>query len=195
MSRTQPRDLMHTREIKSLVRDAYAAVEDANGTVAAKLYSAEELAQVPQLAAGGALGVANVLRHVEIEPAETILDLGCGTGTDTILAALRTGPTGRVIALDFLPGMLDRAGAAAAEAGLENVETVEAEMEAIPLPEGSVDRIISNAVLSLSPRKARALAECARVLRPGGKLCVADLTVDEDELPPEVLTHPAAWAG
>lgn len=68
-------------------------------------------------------------------------------------------------------------------------------MEAIPLPDDTVDHVISNAVISLSPRKARTLAECARVLRPDGKLCVADFTVEEEELPTEVLTHPAAWAG
>ncbi|HLG09537.1 MAG TPA: methyltransferase domain-containing protein, partial [Gaiellaceae bacterium] len=96
---------------------------------------------------------------------------------------------------DFLPEMLERTAAAAEEAGLDNVETLEGEMEAIPLPDASVDCVISNGVLNLSPRKARAFAECARVLRPGGELCVADLTVEEQELPPEVLTHPAAWAG
>jgi arsenite methyltransferase len=195
MSQTEPRDLLHSQEIKALVRDAYSAAADPAGKIARKLYNAQELARVPQLAADGALGVANPLRHADIEPGETILDLGCGTGTDTILAARRTGPTGRVIALDFLPPMLERTAAAAREAGLENVDTLYGEMEAIPLPDRSVDQIISNAVISLSPRKARALAECARVLRPGGKLCVADLTVDEEELPPEVLTHPAAWAG
>jgi ubiquinone/menaquinone biosynthesis C-methylase UbiE len=91
--------------------------------------------------------------------------------------------------------MLDRTAQAAREAGLANVETLEAEMEAIPLSDGSVDLVISNGVVNLSPRKARALAEFARVLRPGGELCVSDLTVDERKLPTEVLTHPAAWAG
>jgi arsenite methyltransferase len=75
------------------------------------------------------------------------------------------------------------------------VETVEAEMEAIPLPDDSVDQIISNGVINLSPRKARVLAECARVLRPGGRFCVSDLTVAPDEAPPEILAHPATWAG
>ena len=98
-------------------------------------------------------------------------------------------------ALDFLPEMLERTAAAATEAGLDNVEPLEGEMESIPLPDDSVDVVISNGVLNLSPRKARALAECARVLRPGGRLCVSDLTVDQDDLPPEVMTHPAAWAG
>lgn len=124
-----------------------------------------------------------------------MLDLGCGSGIDTILAARRTGPFGRVIALDFLPATLDRTAAAARQAGLRNIEILRAEIEDIPLPERSVDQIISNGVLNLCPRKARAFAECRRVLRPGGKLCVADMTVDEDELPAEVLTHPAAWSG
>jgi ubiquinone/menaquinone biosynthesis C-methylase UbiE len=100
-----------------------------------------------------------------------------------------------VIALDFLAEMLERTSAVAREAGLDNVEPLEGEMEAIPLPDSTVDCVISNGVLNLSPRKARALAECARVLRPGGEFCVADVTVEEEELPPEVLTHPAAWAG
>jgi arsenite methyltransferase len=195
MSQTRSRDLLYSREIKALVRNAYAEASQTQSPVAHKLYSTDELAQIPRLAVDGALGVANPLRHADIEAGETILDLGCGSGVDTILAARRVGPRGRVIALDFLPAMLARVAAAAVEAGLENVETVEGEMEAIPLADSSVDQIVSNAVLSLSPRKARALAECARVLRPAGKLCVADLTVDEEELPPEVLTHPAAWAG
>jgi len=107
---------------------------------------------------------------------------------DTILAARRAGPTGRIIALDFLPSMLERTAAAAAAARLENVETLAGEMEAIPLPDDTVDHVISNAVISLSPRKARTLAECARVLRPDGKLCVADFTVEEEELTTEVVT-------
>ncbi len=195
MSQTRRRDLLHSHEIKELVHDAYSIAADPAGALARKLYSAEELAKVPPLAADGSLGVANPLRHAHIEPGETILDLGCGTGIDTVLAARRTGPTGRVIALDFLPSMLQRTATAASEAGLENVETLAGEMEAIPLPDDTVDHVISNAVISLSPRKARTLAECARVLRPDGKLCVADFTVEEEELPTEVLTHPAAWAG
>jgi arsenite methyltransferase len=195
MSQPQPRDLMHTQEIKALVRDAYGAVATPTGALARKLYPAHELAQVPQIAIDGALGVADPLRHAGIEPGDTVLDLGCGCGIDTILAARRTGPAGRVIALDFLPAMLERTAAAAAQAGLRNVETLHADIEDIPLPDRSIDQIISNGVLNLCPRKARAFAECRRVLRPGGKLCVADMTVDEDELPAEVLTHPAAWSG
>jgi arsenite methyltransferase len=195
VSQPQPRDLMHTQEIKALVRDTYHAVASPAGAVARKLSSAEELAQVPQIAIDGALGVASPLGHAGIEPGDTVLDLGCGSGIDTILAARRTGPAGRVIALDFLPAMLDRTAEAAAQASLPNVDTLHADIEDIPLPDRSIDQIISNGVLNLCPRKARAFAECWRVLRPGGKLCVADMTVEEDDLPPEVLTHPAAWTG
>jgi ubiquinone/menaquinone biosynthesis C-methylase UbiE len=189
------RDLMHTDELKALVRDAYAAIDSTTEAVAYKLYSTDELAQLPRSAIEHALGVANHLGFAQIEEGETILDLGCGAGIDSVLAALRTGPTGQVIALDFLPEMLERTAAAADEAGLANIETLEAEMEAIPLAEESIDHVISNGVINLSPRKRRVLAECARVLRPDGKLTVSDLTVGDEELPPEILLHPATWAG
>jgi ubiquinone/menaquinone biosynthesis C-methylase UbiE len=186
---------MRADEIRSLVREAYGGLDASTADIATKLYSPEQLALVPESAIDRALGVANHLRFAEIEPGETILDLGCGAGLDTVLAARRTGPEGRVIALDFLPEMLERTAVATAEAGLDNVETVEGEIEAIPLPDSSVDHVISNGVVNLAPRKRRVLAEIARVLRPGGKLCVADLTVGDEELPAEILMHPATWAG
>jgi arsenite methyltransferase len=189
------RDLMHTDDIKAIVRTAYAAIDSSTEEVARKIYSPEELADVPRSAIEGALGVANHLGIAEIEEGETILDLGCGAGIDSVLAARRTGPSGRVIALDFLPEMLARTAAAAAEAGLENVEPLESEMEAIRLPDESVDHIVSNGVINLSGRKRRVLAECARVLRQGGKFSVSDLTVGDEELPPEIMLHPATWAG
>jgi arsenite methyltransferase len=188
-------DLMYGAEVKALVRDAYRNLPPTTAAVAHKIYSDAELATIPRTAVDRALGVANHLRYAGIQPTETILDIGCGAGIDTILAAQRTGPAGRVIALDFLPEMLQRTTAAAHEAGLQNVEPVEGEMEAIPLPDDSVDLVISNGVINLSARKARVMAECARVLRPGGRLCVSDLTVEQDDLPTEILTQPAAWAG
>jgi arsenite methyltransferase len=189
------RDLLHQDETRELVREAYRVAAPAHGGVAAKLYDPEALARVPRAARENALGVADPLRFADIATGETVLDLGCGAGTDAILAAYRVGPTGRVLALDFLPEMLELTRAAAEEAGLANVETVEAEMEDVPLPDDSVDVVISNGTLNLSPRKARVLAECVRVLAPGGRFCAGDLTVSEEELPPEILTHPATWAG
>ncbi len=189
------RDLMRQEEIRGLVRSAYRAAEGSSRRVAEMLYPPEDLARVPDVAVDRALGVGNHLAAARVEPGDTVLDLGCGAGIDTILAARRVGPTGRVIALDFLPEMLARTREAARRAGLGNVETVEAEMEAIPLPDDGVDHVVSNGTINLSPRKQRVLAEAARVLRPGGRLTVADVTVEEDDLPPEVLTHPAAWAG
>lgn len=189
------RDLMRTAEIKELVRDAYRHVPPTTAAVAHKLYSVDELSGVPASAVNRALGVANHLRYADIRTGETVLDIGCGGGIDTILAARPAGPTGRVLALDFLPEMLDRTAAAVREAGLDNVVPLDGEMEAIPLPDASVDLIVSNGVINLSARKARVMAECVRVLRPGGRLCISDLTVEQDELPAEIATQPAAWAG
>ncbi len=189
------RDLLNSQEVKQLVRDAYRDVPATTAAVAHKIYTPDELEGVPSSAVNRALGVANHLRYADIQPGQTILDLGCGGGIDTVIAAWRTGPGGVVIGLDFLPEMLERTRQAVEEAGLGNVRTLEGEMEAIPQPDDSVDLVISNGVINLSARKGRAMAECARVLRPGGRLCVSDLTVDQDGLPPEVLTQPAAWAG
>lgn len=189
------RDLLNTQGVKDLVRDAYREVPATTAAVAHKIYTPEELQGVPDSAVSRALGVANHLRFADIHPGETILDIGCGGGIDTIIAAHRTGTDGVVIGLDFLPEMLDRTRQAAREAALENVQTLEGEMEAIPRADDSVDLVISNGVINLSARKARVMAECARILRPGGRLCVSDLTVEQDDLPPEILTQPAAWAG
>jgi ubiquinone/menaquinone biosynthesis C-methylase UbiE len=189
------RDLLHSAELKALVRDAYGSIEANTAVVARKVYDHDELRGVPESAIARALGVNNHLRHADIRPGETVLDLGCGGGIDTVIAARRTGPTGRVIALDFLPEMLERTAKAAAEGKLRNVMPLAGEVESIPLPDDSVGHVISNGVINLSPRKARVLAECARVLKPGGGFCVSDIAVEENSLPPEVLTHPAAWAG
>lgn len=189
------RDLLNSDKVKQLVRDAYRDVPPTTATVAYRIYTSEELKGVPDTAVSRALGVANHLRFADISPGETVLDIGCGGGIDAIIAAHRTGPDGTVVGLDFLPEMLDRTQNAAREAGLSNVQTLEGEMEAIPLDDDGVDLVISNGVINLSARKARVMAECARVLRPGGRLCVSDLTVEQDALPPEILTQPAAWAG
>lgn len=190
------RDLLFQDEVRTVVRNAYAAITAGGGEpVAKRLYSDEELDGLPSQAITWALGVGNPVRHAGLQPGEVLLDVGCGAGIDTVLAARRVGPRGRVIGLDLLEEMCERSAASAAAAGVGAwTEFRPGEMEAIPLADESVDVIISNGVLNLSVRKGRALAEANRVLRAGGRLCVADLTVD-DELPPEVLTSDAAWAG
>ncbi|MDQ3980283.1 MAG: methyltransferase domain-containing protein [Actinomycetota bacterium] len=189
-------DLLHQDEIRDVVRHAYATLSEGAGEkVVRRLYSDEEMEGIPREAVRWALGVGNPVRHAGLREGEVVLDVGCGGGIDTILAARAVGPGGRAIGLDLLEEMCDRAREAANAAGVAGwSEFHQGQMEDIPLPEGAVDVVISNGVLNLSARKARALAEIYRVLRPGGRLCVADLTVDDD-LPPEVLTSDAAWAG
>lgn len=136
-------DLLHSDEIKQLVRDAYRGIDSGSGAVAQCLYSSQDLADVPSSAIDRALGVANHLPHARFQPGEVVLDIGCGAGIDSILAARRVGPTGRVVALDFLPEMLERTAAAATQAGLGHLQTLEGEMETIPLPDDSVDVVIS----------------------------------------------------
>jgi SAM-dependent methyltransferase len=192
----ETRDLMFQDEIKDTVRRAYGAIETGGGeAVARRLYSNEELAEVPPGAVSWALGVGNPVRYGFLQPGETVLDIGSGGGIDTILAARRVGAVGAAIGLDIVEQMLERARGHAAEAGVAGwTEFIRGEMEDIPLPDGSVDVVISNGVLNLSARKSRALAEIFRVLGPGGRISLADLTV-EGELPPEVANDQSAWAG
>jgi SAM-dependent methyltransferase len=190
------RDLMFQDEIKDAVRGAYAAISSGGGeTVARRLYSDEELAEVPAGGVRWSLGVGNPIRYAFLRPGERVLDVGSGGGIDTILAARRVGRSGSATGLDVLEEMCERGRSHAAEAGVDGwTGFVRGEMEEIPLPDGSVDVVVSNGVLNLSARKSRALAEIYRVLGPGGRLCLADLTV-EGELPPEVANDQSAWAG
>ena len=189
-------DLLFQSEIKEVVRNAYAHIDAGAGRPAAeRLYSEEELTALPSGAIDWALGVGNPVRHAALKPGEIVLDVGCGAGLDSLLAAQAVGPSGRVIGLDLLEEMCERGRAHAKEVGVDAwTEFVRGEMEDIPLPDASVDVVISNGVINLSPRKSRVLAEIRRVLRPDGRLAVADLTVN-DELPSELQTNDAAWAG
>jgi arsenite methyltransferase len=187
-------DLLSQDAVRESVRERYRGVVGRATQVAAELYSSEELALVPEPAVAAALGVGNPVRHAALARGEKVVDLGCGAGIDTLLAARLLGPGGRAIGLDTLPEMLAQAEANARAGGIANVEWMRGELEAIPLPDGSVDVAISNGVLNLSPRKGRALSEIFRILRPGGRISLADIVLDE-ELPAEVMTDPDAWAG
>ena len=187
-------DLLAQETIKETVRRAYRDVVGKASTSAQRLYDADQLTLLPQSAIAQALGVGNPVPAAALKPGEIVIDLGCGGGIDTILAARALAPSGRAIGLDMLPEMLEVAARHAAEAGVTNVEWVHGYLEEIPLPDASVDVVVSNGVVNLSPRKSRVFAEIHRILRPGGRFALADIVVDED-LPPEILTNPAAWAG
>lgn len=187
-------DLLAQDTLRESVRERYRAVIGEPTAVAAELYTVEELAHLPTVLVASSLGVGNPVRRAALRPGEIVLDLGSGGGIDTLIAARAVAPGGTAIGLDTLPEMLDAAAGHAAVAGIANVEWLRGELEAIPLPDASVDVAISNGVVNLSPRKGRALAETFRVLRGGGRIALADIVVDQD-LPPEVLVDPDAWAG
>jgi SAM-dependent methyltransferase len=187
-------DLLSQDAIRAIVRETYERVTPTGGQVAEHYYPHDDIAWLPAETVRLALGVGNPVRRAALRPGENVVDLGSGGGIDCLLAGRAVGPTGSVVGIDFVPDMLDRGRRAAAEAGLANVRFAEGLIEAIPLPDESVDVVISNGVVNLSPRKVRVLSEAFRVLRPGGRLAITDLVLEHD-LPPEVLTHPAAWAG
>jgi len=181
-------------EARALIRETYGQVQSASAAVAEVCYSPDELLALPREAVDLALGVGHPVRLAALRPGEVVLDLGCGAGIDTILAAQQVGPAGLAVGLDMTPEMVARARRNGAAAGLENVEIREGLMEDLPLPDASVDVVISNGVHNLSTRKSRVLAEAFRVLRPRGRIALADLVLD-DALPEDVLKSPAALAG
>jgi SAM-dependent methyltransferase len=204
-----------TTEIREQVRERYAdaAVSvsagcgcgcdcESNGCCGDKavarfgqgMYEAEERASLPENAVAASLGCGNPLAMVELREGETVLDLGSGGGIDVLLSGKRVGPTGTVYGLDMTDEMLALAQENARQAGATNVHFLKGLIEEIPLEDGTVDVVISNCVVNLSPEKNRVLAEIARVLRPGGRIGISDV-VAEDRLSPADRAARGSYVG
>jgi SAM-dependent methyltransferase len=172
--------------LKSEIKKTYAAVSEdperdfifpTGRPWAEDLGYPPELANVPEAAVESFAGVANPWELGRLATRESVLDLGSGAGTDSLIAAQMVGPEGHVTGIDMTPQMLAKARAAAAEMGLGNVEFVEAEAERLPFPDSTFDVVISNGVIDLIPDKDAVFSELARVLAPGGRLQIADVTI------------------
>ena len=155
-------------------------------------YDSVEIDRLPKSATESFVGVTNVLQLGEIRSGDTVVDLGCGAGLDCLLAAGRIGPTGKAIGVDMTEAMIDKAQRNAAELGIENVEFFHGCIENLPLPDEVADVVISNGAFNLCPDKPRSLAETYRILRPGGRLQMADVFLDE-HFKPEDRVQVGDW--
>src|SRR5215471_751711 len=162
--------------------------------ITSNLYEQSETAELPTEALAASLGCGNPTALAELKQGETVLDLGSGGGIDVLLSARRVGPTCKVYGLDMTDEMLELARDNQRKAGVHNVEFLRAEIELIPLPDNSVDVIISNCVINLSANKDRVLNEALRVLKPGGRLGVSDIVV-RGAIPSEIRRRVELWAG
>jgi arsenite methyltransferase len=169
------------------------AGRDTTDILGAGLYDTSDVAELPARAVAGSIGCANPVALAHLEPGEDVLDLGSGGGIDVLLSARRVGPTGRAYGVDMTAEMLELARVNQAEAGVTNAEFLEGRIEAVPLPDQSVDVVVSNCVINLSADKPAVFAEAFRVLRPGGRVAFADIAADE-EVPADLRADDAAWA-
>lgn len=194
-------------DVRTLVRRRYGAIAEGASSgagccggpsstteVLAQVgYSADQAAAIPEGANLG-LGCGNPIAHAALRPGETVLDLGSGGGIDCFLASREVGADGRVIGVDMTPAMVERARANARRGGYANVEFRLGEIEHLPVPDGSVDAILSNCVVNLSPEKAQVFREAYRALRPGGRMLLSDLVWTRD-LPPETRHNVDLYCG
>jgi len=195
------------KKVKAYVKKRYGEIAKAEGSccsscgcgpsaadVALQIgYSEEDLGNVPEVASMG-LGCGNPVALASLKEGETVLDLGSGGGIDVLLAAKRVGPRGKAMGVDMTEEMIKKARGTASKYGYENVEFRLGEIEDLPIEDNSVDVVISNCVINLSPDKERVFREAYRVLKPGGRLMISDL-VAEGELPDSVKQSLDAWAG
>ena len=163
--------------------------------ITSNLYDESQAAAIPAEAMLASLGCGNPTALAELRAGEVVLDLGSGGGIDVLLSAKRVGPTGKAYGLDMTDEMLALARENQVRSGLTNVEFLRGEIEHIPLPDDSVDVIISNCVINLSADKDRAIAEAFRVLKPGGRFAVSDVVVKDDDVPDEVRRSMELWVG
>src|SRR5215831_8184273 len=171
-----------------------SSASDGCDPITSDLYSAAQSGELPETTVAASLGCGNPTALVELKPGETVLDLGSGGGIDVLLSARRVGPTGKAYGLDMTDEMLALAEENKGKSGLTNVEFLKGEIENIPLPNDSVDVIISNCVINLSSDKDRALREAFRVLRPGGRFAVSDVVV-KGQVPEKIKKNMELWAG
>jgi arsenite methyltransferase len=181
---------------KSLGRESCCGPDDCCGAdpISSNLYSTLDTEDLPSEAVSASLGCGNPTLLAQLKPGETVLDLGSGGGIDVLLSAKRVGPQGLAYGLDMTEEMLALARENQKKAGARNVEFLKGTIEAIPLPSESVDVIISNCVINLSPDKPAVLGEAYRVLKPGGRIAVSDIIV-RGELPADVRLDMELWAG